>query len=84
MGNTEKASHVYSNPLLERYASSEMSYVFSPDFKFSTWRKLWIALAECEMALGVPITPKQIAEMKEHVSDIDYETARAFEAQNAP
>jgi len=81
MGNTEKASHVYSNPLLERYASSEMSYVFSPDFKFSTWRKLWIALAECEMALGVPITPEQIAEMKEHVSEIDYETARAFEAK---
>ena len=77
----EKYARVYSNPLLERYASSEMSYVFSPDFKFSTWRKLWIALAECEMALGLPITPEQIAEMKEHVSGIDYETARAFEAK---
>jgi adenylosuccinate lyase len=76
-----KATNIYNNPLLERYASSEMSYVFSPDFKFSTWRKLWIALAESEMALGLPITREQIAEMEDHVSDIDYETANAFEAK---
>ena len=81
MATAEKATNVYTNPLLERYASGEMSYVFSPDFKFSTWRKLWIALAESEMALGLPITREQIAEMKEHVSDIDYETARAFEVK---
>ena len=81
MATAEKATNVYTNPLLERYASGEMSYVFSPDFKFSTWRKLWIALAESEMALGLPITREQIAEMKEHVSDIDYETVRAFEAK---
>ncbi len=71
----------YSNPLLERYCSKELSYVFSPDFKFSTWRKLWVALAECEMELGAPITREQIAEMKEHVSTIDYDLAASFEAK---
>jgi adenylosuccinate lyase len=58
-----------------------MSYVFSPDFKFSTWRKLWVALAQCEMDLGLPITENQISEMAAHVSDVDYATARAFEAK---
>jgi len=56
MGGTKQQTKndAYSNPLLERYASSEMSHVFSPDFKFGTWRKLWVALAECEKELGLP------------------------------
>ena len=55
-----------SNPLTERYASREMSYIFSADFKFRTWRRLWIALAEAEKELGLPITEAQIAELKAH------------------
>ncbi|MBD3316662.1 MAG: adenylosuccinate lyase [Chitinivibrionales bacterium] len=69
----------YSNPLIERYASTEMSYVFSPDFKFSTWRKLWIALAESERALGLAISTDQIEEMKRHIDDIDYTKAGDYE-----
>jgi adenylosuccinate lyase len=65
----------YQNPLISRYASKEMSYVFSDDFKFSTWRKLWIALAESEMELGLNITKEQIDQMKEHIDDINYEDA---------
>ena len=75
----KKPSAVYSNPLIERYASSEMSYVFSSDFKFSTWRKLWVALAESEKELGLAITQEQIDELKAHVNDIDYDAARAYE-----
>jgi adenylosuccinate lyase len=71
----------YRNPLTERYASAEMSFVFSPHFKFTTWRKLWIALAESQKELGLPITDEQIREMKAHVEDIDYERAQAYEAQ---
>ncbi|HEX2958840.1 MAG TPA: adenylosuccinate lyase [Chitinispirillaceae bacterium] len=71
----------YQNPLLERYASDEMSYLFSPQFKFSTWRKLWVALAECEKDLGLPISDEQIAEMKAHINDIDFEKAKAYERQ---
>ncbi len=72
---------VYENPLITRYASKEMASVFSDDNKFTTWRKLWIALAECEKELGLNITDKQIAEMKEHVSDINYEVAEAREKE---
>ncbi|HUI91424.1 MAG TPA: adenylosuccinate lyase [Chitinivibrionales bacterium] len=72
---------LYSNPLLERYAGSEMSYVFSPDFKFGTWRKLWVALAECEMELGLPIKQEQVGEMRAHLTDIDYEAAKKYEAK---
>src|SRR5207253_7147618 len=64
-----------SNPLTERYASGEMAYLFSPDFKFRTWRRLWIALAEAEKELGLPITDQQIAELKAHAHDINYEDA---------
>jgi adenylosuccinate lyase len=82
MGDKNRnTSDVYSNPLLERYASREMSYVFSPDFKFSTWRKLWVALAECEMDLGLPVGKDQVDEMKAHITDIDYSAARAYEAK---
>lgn len=56
----------YQTPLAERYASKEMQYIFSPDMKFKTWRKLWIALAETEAELGLPITQEQIDELKAH------------------
>ena len=70
----------YVSPLSERYASNEMQYIFSPDMKFSTWRRLWIALAETEMELGLTqITPDMIAEMKEHVTDINYDVAKERE-----
>ncbi|MBP5177475.1 MAG: adenylosuccinate lyase [Clostridia bacterium] len=69
----------YVNPLTERYASEEMKACFSPDNKFSTFRKLWIALAESEKALGLDITDEQIAEMKAHVYDIDYDKAAVYE-----
>ena len=54
---------IYENPLSSRYASDEMQYIFSPDKKFSTWRKLWVALARAEMELGLPVTQEQIQEM---------------------
>ncbi|OUQ60103.1 adenylosuccinate lyase [Tyzzerella sp. An114] len=69
----------YENPLNSRYASKEMSYLFSPDYKFKTWRKLWIALAEVEQELGLNITDEQIEEMKAHQDDINYEVAEARE-----
>jgi adenylosuccinate lyase len=77
----DHSKDTYVNPLLERYASREMSYIFSPDYKFSTWRKLWVALAECEKELGLPITEEQITEMKSHIFDIDYEVVRKYETQ---
>ena len=71
---------VYVSPLSERYASKEMQYIFSPDMKFRTWRRLWIALAETEMELGLPqITPEMIEELKEHKDDINYVDAKARE-----
>ncbi|MDO4284941.1 MAG: adenylosuccinate lyase [Eubacteriales bacterium] len=69
----------YVSPLSERYASREMQYIFSPDMKFGTWRKLWVALAEVEHELGLQITQEQIDELKEHVNDINYEEAKARE-----
>jgi adenylosuccinate lyase len=70
-----------SNPLTERYASREMSYLFSADFKFRTWRKLWIALAEAEKELGLPITDAQLAELRAHANDINYEDAERRERE---
>ncbi|EOU1892222.1 adenylosuccinate lyase [Clostridium perfringens] len=67
--------NLYSTPLNSRYASKEMSYIFSDDMKFSTWRKLWVALAEGEKELGLNITDEQIEELKSHISDINYEEA---------
>ena len=76
----------YQTPLAERYASKEMQYIFSPDMKFKTWRRLWIALAETEKELGLKdadgndrITDEQIEELKSHVDDINYEEAKARE-----
>ena len=69
----------YQNPLSERYASKEMQYIFSPDMKFKTWRKLWIALAESEMELGLNITQEQIDELKAHADDINYDVAKERE-----
>ena len=67
------------SPLSERYASKEMQYIFSPDMKFKTWRKLWIALAETEKELGLNITDKQLAELTEPAEDINYDVAKARE-----
>ena len=73
--------NIYESPLCSRYASEKMQYIFSPDFKFSTWRKLWCALAESEKELGLAITDEQIEEMKAHVYDIDYKREAEYEAK---
>lgn len=73
--------NLYSTPLNSRYASKEMSYIFSDDMKFSTWRKLWIALAEGEKELGLNITDEQINELKAHVNDINYDDAAKREKE---
>ena len=69
----------YDNPLIARYASPEMSQLWSPQRKFSTWRRLWVALAESQAELGLPISTAQIAELRQHVDDIDFEAARRYE-----
>ena len=69
----------YNSPLSERYASKEMQYIFSPDKKFRTWRRLWIALAETEKELGLDITDEQIEELKAHKDDINYDVAKERE-----
>lgn len=71
----------YENPLCRRYAGREMQAVFSDDNKFSTWRKLWVALAESERELGLPVSAEQIEEMKAHLYDINYDTAARKEAE---
>ena len=75
MNNNEK----YASPLSSRYSSDEMQFLFSPQFKFSTWRRLWIALAEAEQELGLDITDEQLDEMRAHIDDIDFETAAVYE-----
>ena len=70
---------LYENPLITRYASKEMAQNFSDDKKFRLWRKLWIALAESEKELGLPITDEQIDELKKYADDINYDVATAFE-----
>ena len=69
----------YQSPLSERYASREMQYIFSPDKKFRTWRRLWIALAETEHELGLPVSQEQIDELKAHADDINYDVAKERE-----
>ena len=71
----------YTSPLSERYASREMQFIFSQDMKFQTWRRLWIALAETEKELGLPITQEQIDELKSHATDINYDVAKAREKE---
>ena len=73
--------NLYSTPLNSRYASKEMSFIFSDDMKFTTWRKLWVALAEGEHELGLNITEEQIKELKEHINDINYEEASKREKE---
>ena len=72
-------TNTYESPLSSRYASEEMLYLFSADKKFSTWRKLWVALARAEMELGLPVTQGQVDELGAHIYDIDYEKAAAWE-----
>ena len=72
---------IYQNPLSTRYASREMQENFGDLKRFRLWRKLWIALAESEMELGLPITQAQVDEMKAHADDIDFERAEAYERQ---
>ena len=72
---------VYENPLITRYASREMAKIFSDDHKFGTWRRLWVALAEGEKELGLNITDEQIADMKAHLDDINYDVAEAREKE---
>lgn len=71
--------NVYESPLSARYADKEMKYLFSPDMKFRTWRKLWIALAETEMELGLPVTEEQVDELKANADEINYDVAEARE-----
>lgn len=71
----------YESPLSSRYASDEMQFIFSADHKFSTWRRLWVALARAEMELGLPVTQEQVEEMEAHLTDIDYELAARKEKE---
>ena len=74
-------SNTYESPLSSRYASDEMLYIFSADKKFSTWRRLWVALARAEMELGLPVTQEQVDELEAHLTDIDYDRAAQWEKQ---
>lgn len=69
----------YESPFCTRYASEEMQYVFSADKKFSTWRRLWVALARAEMNLGLPVTKEQVEELEANIDNIDYDVAEARE-----
>ena len=69
----------YQNPLAERYSSEEMQYLFSPQKKFSTWRKIWVALAEAEMELGININKEQVEALREKIEDIDFDLAKKYE-----
>ena len=73
--------NVYLNPLTDRYASAEMSFNWSPQKKHSTWRRLWVALAESERELGLMITQAQIDQMKAHLDDIDFEAVSELEKE---
>ena len=80
-GENKTMNNKYQSPLSERYASKEMQYIFSPEMKFKTWRKLWIALAEVEHELGLNITEEQIEELKAYQDDINYDVAKAREKE---
>src|SRR5437762_6509481 len=70
---------IYENPLISRYASREMATLWADQRKFSTWRRLWVALAEAEAELGLPVTKEQIAELRAHTDDIDFDAAQQYE-----
>src|SRR5688572_8926459 len=70
---------VYDNPLISRYASREMATLWGDQRKFSTWRRLWVALAEAEAELGLPITSEQIGELRAHVDDVNFDAAESYE-----
>lgn len=76
-----KDTSVYQSPLEARYASLEMQHLFSPDKKFSTWRRLWVALAEAECQMGLNVTAEQVEELRAHIDDINYEVADARERE---
>lgn len=75
------STSIYESPLSSRYASDQMQYIFSPDKKFSTWRRLWVALARAEMELGLPVTQAQVDELEAHLTDIDYNLAAEKERE---
>ncbi|MDE6107560.1 MAG: adenylosuccinate lyase [Oscillospiraceae bacterium] len=75
------STNTYESPLSSRYASPEMLYLFSPDKKFTTWHKLWVALARAEMELGLPVTQEQVDELEAHAEEVDYEAARRWEGK---
>lgn len=75
------SSERYSNPLTERYASAEMSRIFSPAFKFGTWRRLWLALAEAEQEMGLPVSSEAIEQIRQHLDDVDLKRAAELERQ---
>ena len=77
-GETMTDYSIYQNPLCTRYASKEMQHAFSDEKRFKLWRKLWIALAESEMELGLNITPEQVAELKKYADDIDYGACKSI------
>ena len=77
----ESKYSTYANPLIDRYCSKDMSYIFSPQFKFSTWRRLWVALAESEKELGLNITDEQINELKANIDNINFEEAKKIEKE---
>ena len=70
---------IYESPLSSRYASEYMLHLFSPDMRFQTWRRLWVALARAEHELGLPVTAEQVAELEAHISDIDFDLAAAVD-----
>ncbi|MCK5269379.1 MAG: hypothetical protein KAJ46_01290, partial [Sedimentisphaerales bacterium] len=70
---------VYENPLISRYSSNEMLGIFSPRFKFGTWRQLWLALAQSQAELGLPVTTRQLAQMRRNLDDIDFNRAARYE-----
>ena len=71
----------YESPLEGRYASEAMRRVFSPDHRYGTWRRLWLALAEAEHELGLPVTEAQLVQLRAHLDDIDYDTVHAYEVK---
>jgi len=79
VGVAKQASNIYENPLVSRYGSPAMSAVFSPQFKHGSWRRLWLALAESQAELGLPISQRQLAQMRAHLDDIDFARAARYE-----